>query len=418
MATKYRVWTEEDMDKLRELAASGKSYDEIAQEMGRTVAAIRARTFTYKIIVFGAEKRIWTPEEDEYLRENWGQSNLTSMKKALHRTEVAIKQRACNVLRLGRADELTDYVKIAEFASLSSISRDRIVNTLVPKHKFPVVRKIVLNNRQYFVDLGKVLKWMEAHQVLFDGSRVSEDLFVPEPEWLTEKRIQDRENKEHVHSHAIVKLWTHAELMRLKDLVHIGSDFIFLRDHWKTMTDEELAVHLHKSKTAIIKQRNNQGYLRVKEKRRYTQEEECFIQENWQKMSDKEMSEHLGRTVGGVKNLRYKLGLPYLLECNSILGSQIKVCKRDIVKIPRILEWIRYVLQVQGPGEKGSSVVSSRQLVWIVQVVTVPNLDQPAPRYYSWRGIQAVNHSIWGELPADFLPLCVIHALHGKRKLA
>lgn len=345
MATKYRVWTEEDMAKLRELAASGKSYDEIAQEMGRTVAAIRARTFTYKIIVFGAEKRIWTPEEDEYLRENWGQSNLTSMKKALHRTEVAIKQRACNVLRLGRADELTDYVKIAEFASLSGISRDRIVNTLVPKHKFPVVRKIVLNNRQYFVDLGKVLKWMETHQVLFDGSRVSEDLFVPEPEWLTEKRIQDRENKEHVHSHAIVKLWTHAELMRLKDLVRIGydyskiakefgvtrsqierrvihenfsysapnfwkgSDFIFLRDHWKTMTDEELAVHLHKSKTAIIKQRNNQGYLRVKEKRRYTQEEECFIQENWQKMSDKEMSEHLGRTVGGVKNLRYKLGL-------------------------------------------------------------------------------------------------------------
>lgn len=338
-------WTEEDMAKLRELAASGKKYPQIAKELGRTVGAVRAKVFAHKIIVYGAEKREWTEEEDEYLRENWGQTSLASMCKALHRTDVAVKQRACSVLQLGRADELTDYVKIAEFVDLSGISRDRILYTLVPKYKFPIVKKVVLRNRQYFIDLAKVLKWMEKNQRLYDGSRVSQDLFVQEPQWLAEKRRQDRENKANVNSYAIVKIWTPNDLLRLKDLVRIGynyteiarefgvtrsqiehrviqenlsytsptfwqgSDFKFLRENWQTMTDEELAAHLHKSKLAVIKQRNKQGYLRMGEKRRYTTDEEQFVKEHWEQMSDEEMSKQMGRSVAGVKNLRYKLGL-------------------------------------------------------------------------------------------------------------
>ena len=75
------------------------------------------------------------------------------------------------------------------------------------------------------------------------------------------------------------------------------------------MTDEELAAHLHKSKIAVIKQRNKQGYLRMGEKRRYTTDEEQFVKEHWEQMSDEEMAKRMGRSVAGVKNLRYKLGL-------------------------------------------------------------------------------------------------------------
>lgn len=339
-----RPWTKEEDRRLEELLQI-KSYRETAEILDRSLNAIYQRKKILKIKSTRDSKRYWTEQDDEYLSENWGRFSMRVLMKNLDRSEIAILQRAYQVLKLGPARESTDYIRISEFVKLSGISRDRIINTLVPKYDFPIIRKATLNRRDYFIDLELALSWLESHQSLYDASKISESLFVNEPAWLKEKRRFDKQDKSKIKSYAVIKNWTVEDNQKLADLVKIGysydelaklfqitrsqierqvininaswtsptfwkgEEFKYIKEHWQTMSDKEMAKHLRRSVTSIIKHRISLGLLRTANKKHWTESEDEYLKEFYKSQSDIQIGNHLNRPVDGVISRRLKLGL-------------------------------------------------------------------------------------------------------------
>lgn len=339
-----RPWTKDDDKRLAELLQT-KSYKETAEILNRTLNSIHQRKKVLNLQSVRDSKRPWTPEDDGYLSENWGRYSMRVLMKNLKRSEIAILQRAYQVLKLGPARESTDYVRISEFSKLSGISRDRIIGTLVPKYNFPIVRKATLNRKDSYIDLDKALSWLESHQSLFDASKVSESLFVREPDWLKEKRKFDKQDKSNIKSYAVIKNWTVEDNLRLSDLVKIGysydelakifqvtrsqierqvininaswtapsfwkgEDFKYIQENWTTQSDEEMAKHLKRSVISITKHRISLGLLRTANKTHWIESEDDYLRQFYKTQSDIQIGEHLNRPAGGVQARRLKLGL-------------------------------------------------------------------------------------------------------------
>ncbi len=341
MGREFCEWTDEEIEKLRELVNKKLKASEIAEKMGRTPSSIYAQMTRHKI-KSRVSKQQWSDEENNYLIESWGRLTLRSMALRLKRTEVAIKLQATK-LGLGRATDQNINLKLEEFVDYSGISRSR-VNYLTKNYDFPLIKKKLGRRKLYFVDIENVLKWMKKHQEEFDASKISEYLFVSEPEWLKEKRINDSKSKEGLKSAVVVKKWDANSITKLKDMISIGysyeeigkalgitsaqvarraqkenfsylapkfwqgSDFRYLKEHWQTQSDAEIAKAIHKTKKSISKRRSALGLLRVGKKVKATEAELQYIKENLDK-TDNDIGKVLGRSETSIQHIRAKFGL-------------------------------------------------------------------------------------------------------------
>jgi hypothetical protein len=92
------IWTFDEDERLRKLAASGKNFALISKLMNRTSSSVRNRVNQLKISVTGANGRLayrpWTQEEDEKLR-NLALAGECSRAIGikLNRTEIAVRCR-------------------------------------------------------------------------------------------------------------------------------------------------------------------------------------------------------------------------------------------------------------------------------------------------------------------------------------
>lgn len=95
----------------------------------------------------------------------------------------------------------------------------------------------------------------------------------------------------------------------------------YIRDHWQTMTDEEMGVHLGRSPGAVATVRHR---LRVGHKVSWLPEEEEYLMDKWGTVSIPAIAKHLGRTVNAVKVRadRLKLG-PVLMGGEYVTLNQL-----------------------------------------------------------------------------------------------
>lgn len=288
-----KAWTNEEIEQLR-ILADKYEVAEVAKRLDKTINSVylKARKLN---IVFAMSPRKWSDDDKSYLIENWGQTSVETLAKNLKRKPQAVMQQA-HKMKLEHLYCLTDSLTLTEFQLYTGISRDRIINTLL-KYDFPLNSKRLTSKKKiYNVDIDKALKWMESHQDLFDGSKVSEDIFIPEPKWLTEKRRKDRVDKTNINYQVKKTNWTDEEISYAKSLLGIG------------LSHEEIAKKLHRSKQSVQFKlaKNGQAY---KSSKFWTGKEFKYIRENWEKQSDKEMAEHLKRPVKSVEYHRLELGL-------------------------------------------------------------------------------------------------------------
>lgn len=75
------------------------------------------------------------------------------------------------------------------------------------------------------------------------------------------------------------------------------------------MSDKEMAKHLRRSVTSIIKHRISLGLLRTANKKHWTESEDEYLKEFYKSQSDIQIGNHLNRPVDGVISRRLKLGL-------------------------------------------------------------------------------------------------------------
>ena len=159
----------------------------------------------------------WTPEEEEYLAENWGHVSFPGLCKHLGRTQSAVIVR---VRRMG----LAPYLESGEYVTMHQLilslgygggSDSYKVRSWIKNRGFPARRKRLSEKVVRVVYLDEFWEWAEKNRSFLDFSRMEPLALGEEPEWVAEQRRKD------YHAFAIQRKdpWTADEDSRLAMLV-------------------------------------------------------------------------------------------------------------------------------------------------------------------------------------------------------
>lgn len=179
----------------------------------------------------------WTPEEEEYLSEQWGQVSIPMLAKKLGRSVNAVNVRA---KRLGLGPVLMngDFITMNQLTkALGYFGGDGYkTKSWIQNRGFPVHTKRVINNTFRVVYLDEFWEWAEKNRSFLDFSKMEPLALGKEPAWVAEQRKKD------YHACAIQRKdpWTPAEDDRLKRL---------LAKHRYSWT--EISALMHRSNGAI-----------------------------------------------------------------------------------------------------------------------------------------------------------------------
>lgn len=163
---------------LKELV-SDKNAKELAILFNRTESAIRAKCNKLNLTL-KKNKKIWTQEEVEFLRDSWGVLSISSICRQLNRSLKSIKSKANRIGLEPLRNSFDDDITITEFAEYMGISRYRIY--YFHKRGLKMKRKKLSNKTSmYMISIKDALKFLEEHQNLFDAAKIDDCLFLPEP---------------------------------------------------------------------------------------------------------------------------------------------------------------------------------------------------------------------------------------------
>ena len=159
----------------------------------------------------------WSPEENEYLAENWGTLAIATLAKNLGRSEGGVIQRA-RKLRLGPYLDCGDYITLNKLIIAATGTRGSYsykIKSWVENRGFPLRYKRVGSHRWRIVYLKEFWEWAEKNRNFFDFSKMKPLALGAEPEWVREQRQKD------FHSYALQckRPWTSEEDSRLIMLV-------------------------------------------------------------------------------------------------------------------------------------------------------------------------------------------------------
>lgn len=137
--------------------------------------------------------RPWSPQEEEYLSENWGRVSVPSMAKKLGRTEDAVIVRARR-LELGAFLESGDYVTLNQLVIAFTGSKKSYsykIKSWVENRGLPVHTKKNLACSWRVVYLDEFWAWAEKNRSFLDFSKMEPLALGEEPGWVAEQRKKD-----------------------------------------------------------------------------------------------------------------------------------------------------------------------------------------------------------------------------------
>ncbi|AEK82031.1 hypothetical protein [Salmonella phage 7-11] len=91
-----KFWTDERLDELTEMGTK-VSAETIAEHFGVTVKTIKRTASNYGISI-AFHRKVWTKEEEAYVRRWAGRMSRTKMAEKLGRTVASLSYHACYVL--------------------------------------------------------------------------------------------------------------------------------------------------------------------------------------------------------------------------------------------------------------------------------------------------------------------------------
>lgn len=164
--------------------------DKIAKKLQRTPGAV-LQIANRKELKIRKRYNQWTDEEISSLKEDWFNENISDkglQRRYKGRSVTAIRDKAMQ-LKLGDRMKGKSSLTIRDIMTEMNVSKDRVRAWIRKglKHK-------VINNKQkrYLISQKDLLKFLHDNPDLYDASKISDILFINEPEWLKEKRIKDR----------------------------------------------------------------------------------------------------------------------------------------------------------------------------------------------------------------------------------
>lgn len=137
--------------------------------------------------------RNWTPEEEEFLCENWGMLSVPTLCEKLNRSKNAIRVR---VQRLG----LPAFLDSGEYVTLNQLlqavtgsdsSYGYKITSWVENRGLPVHKKRNDKCTWRVVYLNEFWKWAEKNRSFIDFSKMEPLILGKEPSWVAEQRRKD-----------------------------------------------------------------------------------------------------------------------------------------------------------------------------------------------------------------------------------
>lgn len=246
------------------------------------------------------KERNWTPDDREYLEDNWGTLSMGTLMKNLNRSEAAI---LIKVHRWG----LSAFLDSGDYVSCNQLSHalgygnwnGYRATSWVKNRKFPVRTKRVNNNSFKVVYLTDFWKWAKQNQSFLEFSRFEENVLGKEPQWVKAKRKRDIHRAQQVNT--TNRPWTKSDDDRLRHL---------LRQHKHSYF--ELSTMLNRTCGAIQRRCCD---LNLKERpvkadnhTKWTQQELDTLEDMISHGVDYEaMSDALGRSTKAIRGLVYRL---------------------------------------------------------------------------------------------------------------
>lgn len=290
---KSNAWTEKEVRKLKRLAPKYHYYI-IAEKLGKSNNAVylKARKLGIELI---QNRKKWTKEDEDFLKEKWGYIPIEDIAFKLRRTIFSIKVKAIR-MNLGSMLSNNENLTISEVSEILNISRDTIVGTWRNLGLKIEILKVSENQSYYIIDWDNLLKFLEENQNEWDSKNVEIFAFGYEPDWLVEKRKRDR-----IESPLLYRRWTEADIENAEWLLKCNKNY------------EEIGQLLHRSPKAVQQMLLSRGHAyRLPQ---FWKGRECkYLKENYQTMTSREMGEILRRTPKAVQSKVEELGLKRVRE--------------------------------------------------------------------------------------------------------
>jgi len=151
----------------------------------------------------------WSESEINYLNENWGRSTLTNLSIQLKRTKIAIHIKAKR-MKFGAITRADEYMTANQVAVLLNVDRHAVLRW-IKKHNLKAENKVLLFKKRFWlIKHYDLCKWLKNNQNRFDSRKIGLYGLGYEPQWLSAKRIRDKELPKNRF-----KKWTNLDVQRI-----------------------------------------------------------------------------------------------------------------------------------------------------------------------------------------------------------
>lgn len=282
-------WTISEEKQLEELL-KGHHCLEVAKIMGRSEYAIYLKAKKLNLPILPNYKK-WKKEDEMQLEEKWGTKAIEKLAKELGRTVGALRTKAWSMKLGGQLEADGNIMKISDIEKYIGISRSRIEtlekNGLICLKK----KKITKSKKTKCIETKDLLEFLKNNQDIWDSRRLTDQIFVVEPDWLKEKIERDRKNPP-----IQKKRWTETERNLARTLLLAGHDY------------EQIGNRLERTKGSVRRELINM-LLSYRIARFWKGNEIKIIQEMYSHKTAQEIGEIIGRSEKAVRGKIGQLGL-------------------------------------------------------------------------------------------------------------
>ena len=186
----------------------------------------------------GKSGTVWYPQEEQLVRDMWGQWTIPQIADELGRTPIAVRLKARRLGLLGQMNSGEMMVSNV-VAKLLGVDGHTVTDYWIPKCGLSGFALPRGDSEQTVTVIlrGTLLQWLEEHQDLWDSRRLAVgSLWQEEPDWLRAKREADT----HLPERRFAK-WTPEEDAQLLALLARGG-----------MSYKELGEAMHRSDRSIV----------------------------------------------------------------------------------------------------------------------------------------------------------------------
>lgn len=140
-------------------------------------------------------KRLWTPEQEEFLLESYGIAGIQYIMDRLGRSAESIRHKMKELTGSQNIRESVGTFSAREIADVLGVDNKTIL-TWIETRKFPARQLYKLRKdtkrRAYMIEPENVWKWAAKNKERINFLNVKRGILIPEPKWLNDEVKQAR----------------------------------------------------------------------------------------------------------------------------------------------------------------------------------------------------------------------------------